>query len=387
MSKKNIAVLDFGTSHVSVLIGDRSVNGTFDVRGFAQSSYSGFLNGEILEPELLNQVLTQTIQKAEQNARVKITHLYVGVPAEFCMAEVRVQTLNFDKKRRITERDIEQVFAKADEFGSSPTHLVINRSPICYELDNQERVIDPKGRATTSLTATLSFMLCERNFVGTISQAIHELNIPFVEFISETLAEAMFLLEPEQRDRCAILVDCGYLSTSVAVVVGDGIVHLRSFSLGGGMITADLAEMLQIPFEVAEILKQNIALTGQPSENEKMSVTHNGQVYQFETLAVYEITMRKIRQIAKMISKSLETCEYECPDYVPISLTGGGISYIKGVCETLRGLVGKEVRVIAPDIPQMSEPTNSAVLGLLDLALRQNHASLSFFIKIFKKQF
>ena len=387
MVRKNIAVLDFGSSHISVLIGDRGVNGTFDVKGFAQSSYAGFLNGEILEPQALSQVLCSTITVAEQNSRSKISHLYVGVPAEFSISEVRTQCVEYGKKRRITEREIEQVFAQADEFGSSPTHLVINRSPIYYELDSGERVIDPKGRVTTALCATLSFMLCERNFVGTISQAVHDLKIPFVEFISEVLAESMFLLEPEQRDQCSILVDCGYLTTSVAVIVGDGVVHMRSFALGGGQITADLAEMLEAPFDVAEILKQNITLTGKPSENEKMSVTYNGNTYQYDALAVYEITLRKIKQIATMINKSLESCEYERPDFIPVNLTGGGITYIKGACETLREFMGKEVRIINPDVPQMTEPINSAVLGLLDLALRQNHASYSLFIKIFKKQF
>lgn len=387
MVKKNIAVLDFGSSHISVLIGDRGVNGTFDVRGFAQSSYAGFMNGEILEPEALSQVLCDTITLAEQNSRSKISHLYVGVPAEFSVSEVKTQCVEYGKKRKITEREIDQIFTQADEFGSSPTHLVINRSPICYELDNGERVIDPKGRVTTALCATLSFMLCERNFVGTISQAIHDLRIPFVEFISEVLAESMFLLEPEQRDQCSILVDCGYLTTSVSVVVGDGVVSMKSFALGGGHIVADIAEMLEVPFEVAENLKQNITLTGKPGENEKMSVNYNGNTYQFDASAVYEITLRKIRQIATMIGKSLETCEYERPDYIPIYLTGGGISYIKGACETLRSFLRKEVRIIGPDVPQMSEPTHSAILGLLDLALRQNHTHYSLFIKIFKKQF
>ena len=64
MSKRNVAVLDFGSNHISVMIGDKGVNGTFDVRGFAQSSYSGFMNGEILEPELLSEVLCQTILNA-----------------------------------------------------------------------------------------------------------------------------------------------------------------------------------------------------------------------------------------------------------------------------------------------------------------------------------
>ena len=81
MAKKNIAVLDFGTNHISVLIGDRGINGTFDVRGFAKSSYAGFLDGEVLEPEKLGTVLVNTITAAENNARAKITHLYIGVPA------------------------------------------------------------------------------------------------------------------------------------------------------------------------------------------------------------------------------------------------------------------------------------------------------------------
>ena len=45
MARKNIAVMDFGSSRVSVLIGDRSVNGTFDVRGYAEMAYAGFMDG------------------------------------------------------------------------------------------------------------------------------------------------------------------------------------------------------------------------------------------------------------------------------------------------------------------------------------------------------
>ena len=88
-----------------------------------------------------------------------------------------------------------------------------------------------------------------------------------------------------------------------------------------------------------------------------------------------------------MIAKSLETCEYERPDFIPVNLTGGGISFIKGVCESMREVLNKDVRIIRPEVSQMAEPDNSAILGLLDLALRQNHANYSFFIKIFKKQF
>ena len=385
MARKNVAVMNFGSRNIVVLIGDRSVNGTFDVRGYAEIPFAGFMEGEILEQEKLPEVLCEAINTAQNNARCKITHLYIGVPAEFSVAEVKNVSLNFGKRKRITDKDIDELFNMADEYGSSPTHCVINRSPVCFELDSGERVIDPKGQISESLKATLSFILAERNFMGIVSSAIREIEIPFVDFISETLAETMYLIEPAERDRCAIFVDCGYLSSSVAVVVGDGIVCLKSFSLGGGHIVADLVKFLEIPFSVATELKKYATLTGQPSENEKITLNYKGQKYQFDALAVYEIVQRKVRQIAKMISKSLETCAYERPDYIGINLTGGGISYIKGVAEALKEYLGKEVKILEPKVPQMDEPKNSAVLGLLDLALKQTNAHYSIFIKIFKK--
>ena len=385
MARKNVAVMNFGSRNIVVLIGDRSVNGTFDVRGYAEIPFAGFMEGEILEQEKLPEVLCEAINTAQNNARCKITHLYIGVPAEFSVAEVKNVSLNFGKRKRITDKDIDELFNMADEYGSSPTHCVINRSPVCFELDSGERVIDPKGQISESLKATLSFILAERNFMGIVSSAIREIEIPFVDFISETLAETMYLIEPAERDRCAIFVDCGYLSSSVAVVVGDGIVCLKSFSLGGGHIVAALVKFLEIPFSVATELKKYATLTGQPSENEKITLNYKGQKYQFDALAVYEIVQRKVRQIAKMISKSLETCAYERPDYIGINLTGGGISYIKGVAEALKEYLGKEVKILEPKVPQMDEPKNSAVLGLLDLALKQTNAHYSIFIKIFKK--
>ena len=385
VARKNVAVLNFGSSNIVVLIGDRSVNGTFDVRGYAEVPFAGFMEGEVLEQEKLPEVLSQAINTAQNNAQCKITHLYIGVPSEFCIAEVKNVSLAFGKRKRITDRDVDELFRLADEYSSSPTHSVVNRSPVCFELDTGERVIDPKGQWSESLGATLSFVLAERNFMGLLSSAISSLEIPFVDFISETMAETMYLIEPAERDKCAVFVDCGYLSTSVAVVVGDGIVCLKSFSLGGGHIVADLVKFLEVPFGVATELKKYATLTGQPSENEKITINYKGQKYQFDALAVFEIVQRKVRQIAKMITKSLETCAYERPENICINLTGGGISYIKGVTETLKEYLGKEVKILEPQVPQMNEPKNSAVLGLLDFALKQTSAHYSIFIKIFKK--
>ncbi len=385
MAKKNIAVMDFGSSHITVLIGDNGINGTFGVRGYARVPYAGYLEGEILEPENLSEALCTAIKSAQNNARAKITHLYVGVPGEFCINEVKSVSKDYGKAKKIGSREVEELFLMADDFGSSPTHIVINRSPVCFELDNRDRVIDPKGLSTTMLGATLSFVLAERSFVGAVLQALEIMRLGFVDFLAEPLAESMYLISPEERDCSAVLVDCGYLSTTVSVIVGDGLVCMRSFSLGGGHIVADICEMLAVPFAVAQKIKDNALLAGKPSELEEISAELEGKIYTVKALAVYEIVERKVRQIAKMIVKSLETCTYERPDKIRINLTGGGISYIKGIRERLFELLGKAVSIREPKIPLMNEPKLSAVLGLLDMALKQSQSNNSFFNKIFKK--
>ena len=383
MAKRNVAVLDFGSNHIAVLIGDKGVNDTFSVKGYSKSFYAGFLEGEILEPELLEDVLCKTISTAESSAHTRITHLYIGAPAEFCICEVCTKVLNFSKRKRITERDIQSIFNKANDFYSNPTHKVLQTSPVCFELDSGERVIDAVGCVSTTLSATISFTLCERKFLGTVLKAIDKLRIPNIEFVCEPLAEALYLIEPRKRDNSVVLVDCGYLTTSVSVVVGDGIVHLRSFALGGGHISQDLAEYLKLPFSVADAIKKQLLLVGKPTEDDKIVVKAKDQDIEVDAQGCYDIAVAKVKKIGKMIKKSLSDCKISNLDSVPIYLTGGGISYLKGASNVLESVLDQSVEIVGPDVPQMSEPVNSAILGLLDYSLKKNKAESSFWIRIF----
>ncbi len=383
VAKRNVAVLDFGSNHISVLIGEKSVNDTFAVKGYSKSFYGGFLEGEILEPENLEEVLCKTITTAEGNAHTHITHLYIGAPAEFCICEVCTKVIRFSRRKKISERDVQDLFNKANEFYSNPTHKVLQTSAICFELDNGEQVIDAVGCTSSMLRATISFTLCERRFLGTVLRAIDRLRIPNIEFVCEPLAEALHLIEPAKRDSSAILVDCGYLTTSVSVIVGDGIVFMRSFSLGGGHIAKDIAEYLKLPFPVAEAVKKKLVLTGKPMENENLMIKANSQNIKVDAAACYDIAVTKVRQIGKMIQKCLDGCEINYLEDVPICLTGGGISYLKGVTNLLEQVLGKKIIIVGPEVPQMAEPVNSAILGLLDYALKRSRAESPFWIKIF----
>lgn len=379
------AILDFGSGKVTVLIGERGVNGTIAIRSNSSVQYAGFMDGEWLDQDHLPQVIGRAISSAEANAGVKIDRLYVGVPGEFTTVRCKEVGITFPKRRKIKEDDIFNLHSVGDNFGNA-THEVINVQPIYYTLDNDRRVINPIGQATVKLGAILSYALAELYFTGMVRGILAKMGITNVEFVSSVLAESLMLFDHEKRDATAVLIDVGYITTSVAIVRGDGLLSLGSFSLGGGHIAGDLATVLGISFTDAESLKRKVMLSINAGENDIYEISGKDGIKTLPAKTVNEVVSHRIAVIAKTVQKCLDASEYEYPDFVPYSLTGGGISFIRGAKDVLSQSLGRNVEIVAPRLPQLNRPTLSSALGLLDLAINSEapNKKKGFFAKLFK---
>lgn len=369
MVKKEVAVLDFGSSKVTVLIAERGVNGTFNIKGTGEVEYAGFYEGEFLEPEKVSLAVGLAINNAETTARSRITKLYVGVPGEFTTVVCKDAVINFPKKKKITDDDINQLFFIGNIYKKHPTHTVINNTPIYFTLDDNRRIIEPRGLQTTRLGGLISYSLAETNFLDFVENMLQDLGIRSSQYISSTLAESLFLFEPEIRDRYALLVDCGHITTNVMLVRGDGLLFQNSFSIGGGHITGDLSQCLKITFYQAESLKRKIVLSLLADETDYYEVAGKDYMMPFSAKTANEIVTERVDIIVSYILKCFARCEYDFPEYIPVYLTGGGLCYIKGVRDYLSKKIGRKVEVVSPPIPQLNRPHFSTPLGVLDIAL------------------
>ncbi len=382
------AILDFGSSKITVLIGERGVNDTINVKGFGASKYAGFGNGEWVKPEELGEAINKAITAAESNSGIKITHLYVGVPGEFTAVDCREVNVALPKRRKINDNDVLALMDAGDDFDQSVSE-VINIQPIYYNLDNDRRVLQPVGVISSKLGGVLSYITAEVRFSGFIRKILADMGIASVEYVSSVLAESLLLFDETERDNTSVLIDVGYFTTSVAVIRGDGILSLGSFSLGGAHITGDLAEALGISFTDAENLKRKVVLSINASDNDIYEIGGDNGVKTLSASLVNEIVIHRVFVIGKMVEKCLEMCKYETPDYIPYSLTGGGISYIRGAKDVLSQKLGRNVEVVTPRLPQVNKPDMSSSWGLLDMAIKNDvPVKMSFFEKIaalFKK--
>lgn len=373
------------------MIAERGINNTFNIRGTGETEYAGYYQGEFVEPENLKNAIENAITKAQANSGLEVSKLFVGVPAEFSYAQTKSEGISFKKRTTVGTQEIFELFDQASKQLDDNTSVIINRSPIYFTLDDNRKCMNPKGETTSKLIAEISFIFASNSFVENITQILQNLGITDLEFISSPLAESIYLLDPEVRDTGAILIDCGYISTSVALVKGDGLVGLNSFSLGGGHLTADLSQVLKIGFKDAENLKRKVVLSIDATDDDYYEIiSKDGSVKPVSAKLTNQIVSARLDMIASMISKSLAMLKTSAGGaYLPIYLTGGGISYLKGGKDFLSKQLGFNIEILAPQVPQLSRAHFSSVLGLLDLSLAKTQTKkLSLkekFLKLFKK--
>lgn len=372
MAKNYACVLDFGSSKITAMIGEKGVNNTFNIRGTGEVEYSGFYDGEFVEPEGLYSAIEGAIYKAQTNSGVEIKNLYVGVPAEFSYNVSKKATVSFNKRIKIGVEEIYAFFDLAAQGLDVKNNVIINRSPIYFMLDDNRKCMEPKGQVSSKLSGEVSFVFAENNFIQIIDKILKNLNIENITYVSNALAEAIYLLDPEVRDTGAILIDCGYITTSIAFVKGDGLLGLNAFSLGGGHITADINQVLNISYKDAEVLKRKVVLSLDATDDDFYEITSDtGIVSPVSAKLTNEIVASRLEMIANLISRSLANLKGDYTGYLPIYLTGGGICYLKGGKDYLSKAIGSNIEIIYPQVPQLNRPHFSSVLGLLDLALSQ----------------
>lgn len=366
--KSEIAILDFGSSKITCFVGLPTQDG-FIIKSTGQSKYAGFSNSEWYEPQKLNEAVEFAIKQAEDSLDSKIKNVFVGVPGEFSAVATSEASLTFRSAKKITKEDVDELFVKANIFTKSDCARMINRSSIYYTLDDDRHLADPVGCVSSKLIGLVSYIFVAENFRSSVSEVLRKLDIDATDYISNCLAEALYLIEPLSCEDTAILVDIGYLSTNIMVTEGDGLLFLRSFSLGSAYINSDLSQVLEIAFPLAEQLLTKINLNLDFEENDTYILSSGAGV---KAKLSNDIVRARIEDMSQYIIKCIEECEYALGVKTPVFLTGGGLTYIKGGVDYLGTVLGKPFKIAKPLDPQYNRNEYMSSYGLLDIAVKQN---------------
>lgn len=377
MLKNAVAVLDVGSSKVTAIIGERAINDNFTLRAMAEFEHEAFYDGNVENPADLESAVVKALESVCSSARATINELFVGVPGEFLKVVNKQHSILLNRKRKIKRKDLSDLFDGAVSSVNQTENTIIDRSAVYYFIDGNTRVPEPIGKVSDSLNGYLSFFTCKNVFIDAIKNSVSPLAIKEIHFVPIPLAESFLLFSREERYGYEILVDVGYISTSVSIILGDGMLYQGAFPMGGGHVSAYLMDNLKINYSLAEKLKRKINLSMNLDVQSSYEVFVSDEQYMFNVATCNDVVCNVLDGIAEGIEKQLRESNVKLPhqNNVCVSLTGGGISFMRGAKEYLRSRIDMYVNVVAPNVPFMNKPDESSKLALLDYALnyKNNH--------------
>ena len=368
MGRKSVAVLDIRSSEVAVFIGERGVNHTFVFKASRTEAYDGYENGAFYDTDKLAEAIVRAITGVEQICGERIRQLYIGVPGEFCEVVTRQQDIGFSKKRKITQRDLDALMTSGREELAGCTFM--RATSMVYVTADNRRVVDPVGFSSTGLTGALSYFYCKNYFRTTMEKIFADMKIS-LKYLPTQYAMGSYLVPSETRDECALFVDAGFLSSTVSILLGNGVLVQETFWAGKGQIAVLLMEKFSLPYEAA------LALVGKAnlfSKNEvgKTEFIYRGVAYEYSPEELAETVRVGLDSICERVSAFLEVNTDRELDYKPLYITGEGISEIRGAVEHVSKRLNRICEVLVPNLPYYNKPAMSSRIALADMAYDDN---------------
>jgi len=328
--------------------------------------YDGFLDGEFLSVDELENDLSTIIQNMNQKMRKPIASIVVGVPSEFCVCVCKRISRKYVGLHKITERDIKSLYESNANFGDSEEYRVINYSPMQCVLDGEYKTLSPVGKRTTSLLLDASYILAKTSFMKLISEKLKNLKVSHIDFVSTALGQAMLCEPVKNNNRPIAIIDVGHISTGVCVYKGEGIALLTSFAMGGGHVSSDLMQVLKLSFKDAELIKRKVILSIESTKNEYYEICSKGNLIKAPINITNQVVKSRIEMIAKIV-KDILTIDEVFKD-IDIYLTGDGIANFKGVKNILKDITGLNVYEYKIPFNNSKDKFQTSKTGLASLA-------------------
>lgn len=377
----DVVVIDIGSKSICAYSAEPLSDDNFAVKNSCEIEYSGYMDGAWLNQEEILPSLVKLLDKIERGSG-RIKTLYVGIPADFCVVRTAYDKVVFPKPRRVTNADLDEIIESNDPFVSSQ-YTRIHASPIYYINDKGDRTRDPIGATTAYLKTQLSYIGADSVVLSYLRQGLMRRGVKTVRFLQSEYTAAMTLFSEEERDAGVILADIGYLATSVLYIGGDGLLEMKTFSLGGSMLPMGLSSSLDLPFPVASAFASKVNL-GYRDEGE-YALKYETSNYVFSVEQVNEIARECIRCVVNYIQKAIGAFRFETSPYATLFLTGGGFSEVRCSREYIAKCFGRSVEVVQPSAANFGKPYYSTTVGLLKNAFAiEKNERFGFIKRLFR---
>jgi cell division protein FtsA len=369
-----VAALDVGSSKIVCLIG-KADGGVLRVLGAAVHESRGIRSGLVTSLEAAEQSIREAVDAAERKADHRIQDVILSVQCGQPKSLKGAAAINLGG-RLVNDLHLRQVIAEAKANCRDEGYETIQASPTAYLVDQSRGIADPRGMFCDRLGVAVHAVAVRLGPLQNLRLAVEGCHLTIARQLFAPYASGLATLAADELALGVTLVDMGAGCTSIAVFAEDELVHVDSVPIGGAHVTADIAKTLSTPLTAAERIKSlyGTALGGMDGGADTIEVPLMGEQGErgrdrIRRSALTGIIQARIEEILSEVQARLRKSGYDVSVGRRMVLTGGA-SQLAGVRELTGTMLGKQVRLAAPQAlaglaGASAGPAYATALGLL----------------------
>ncbi len=376
MKHESVAILDIRSDEVTFALGMKGVNGTFVFKDSHSEGYEGYHSGGFFDEDSFRNAVVKAVSAVRQHYGGTIDEVCVGVPAPFVSVYTKGHTISFPSKHRISSLDVDALYESGldDLFARG---RCIHRSAMYFSLGDNRKYFTPQslyGTSSNLLKGALCYYFLSEELFSMLTTLLKGQAFAKIKFVPSTLAQATYLLSEKRREGYAFLLDIGFLTTSISVIYGSGIVHEESFDCGIGTMLVDLMRKLQVEYSVAEEILSDANISGGVISNDVFWGSESVS-RRFPVPLINDVVKCSLDVVCELIdnffNKHYKDKATTGLTSNPISVTGEGSVRVKGVAEHVSKRLNRLTEIVYPDLPYFDKPNFSSRIALLNSATEQ----------------
>ena len=369
-----IAGLEIGTSKICVVVGEQGPDGALNIIGLGQARSRGVRKSEIIDPAQVEEDLRAAMFEAEQMADVEIRSVYLGVSG----AHIR----GFNNRgvhpvvsadREISTDDVEDVVKNAKAINLPAENTVIHAVRQHFYVDGQDGVTNPVGMLGARLEVDMHVIHGNANRLQNAIRLVRATSLEVDDVVFNGIAASLALLNSEQKELGALVIDLGGGTTEYVVYSNGVIRHSGVLAVGGDHVSNDLAYGLKVPLSRAEKLKveYGAASVGDQAKGETISLTNELglELKRINREHLQRIMSLRLQEMFELIVLDLERAGLVQYLRAGVVLCGGG-SRVPGIVQLAEDLFQMNISAghataISGLTAALDQPEFAAAIGLV----------------------
>jgi cell division protein FtsA len=282
----------------------------------------------------------------------------------------------------VRDADVQRALESAQSVAIPHNREVIHVIQRGFSVDGQSGINQPVGMHCYRIEVEAHIITAAETTVENIRQATEAAGVKVIQFVLNPLASGEVVLTETERQLGVLVCDIGGGTTDLAIYINSDVWHTMVISVGGSLITSDIAHGLRLSLNQAEEVKKKYghALSSEVGSEELFSVRSFGEdnPIQMSRRDLSYIVEARVEEIFRFVLQEIKRSGYDGLMPAGIVLTGG-TSLLPGIRELGAEVVGLPVRVAQPEnlyglVDQLYSPAFSTSVGLLHWALLMDNA-------------